>query len=146
MTLYKIGQLAKKANVSERTIDYYTSLGLIKPAMRTPNNYRLYGDETLDRLKRIDELKKEKYSLEEIKRTLDEWDSIAGKEQAVTRKLASLELQMQQLERDVRELAPILHSMKPKQLKKLFRRLTPQSVACIEALFILMNKDQYPFL
>jgi DNA-binding transcriptional MerR regulator len=146
MTLYKIGQLAKKANVSERTIDYYTSLGLIKPAMRTPNNYRLYSDETLDRLKRIDELKKEKYSLEEIKRTLDEWDSIAGKEQAVTRKLASLELQMQQLERDVRELAPILHSMKPKQLKKLFRRLTPQSVACIEALFILMNKDQYPFL
>ena len=65
--LYKIGELAKLADVSPRTIDYYTKLSLIEPEKRSDTNYRLYSDETLTRLKRIESMKNEKYTLEEIK-------------------------------------------------------------------------------
>jgi MerR family copper efflux transcriptional regulator len=43
--LYKIGELAKLADVSSRTIDYYTKLNLIEPEKRSDTNYRLYSDE-----------------------------------------------------------------------------------------------------
>lgn len=69
--LYKIGELSKLSGLSRRTIDYYTGIGLIKPARRTKGNYRLYGVETLQRLERIEYLKKEKYTLDEIRQTLN---------------------------------------------------------------------------
>ncbi|MBJ8192362.1 MerR family transcriptional regulator, partial [Bacillus cereus] len=103
MKLYRIGELAKAAGVSERTIDYYTKLGLITPEERSLKNYRLYNDETLNRLERINQMKQEKYSLEEIRQTLIKWNSVAGEEH-VTDKLTSLEMHMQLLEREVNEL------------------------------------------
>lgn len=63
MTLYRIGELAKAAGISERTIDYYTKLGLITPESRSMKNYRLYSHETLVVLQRINQLKQEKYTL-----------------------------------------------------------------------------------
>lgn len=84
MKLYRIGELAKAAGVSERTIDYYTKLGLITPEERSLKNYRLYNDETLNRLERINQMKQEKYSLEEIRQTLIKWNSVAGKSTSLT--------------------------------------------------------------
>lgn len=60
--LFRIGELAKAAGISERTIDYYTKLGLISPEKRTLKNYRLYSSETLSTLERINQLKQEKYT------------------------------------------------------------------------------------
>lgn len=40
--LLKIGELAGRADVSTRTIDYYTTLGLLELAERTPGNFRFY--------------------------------------------------------------------------------------------------------
>lgn len=51
MILYRIGELAKAAHISERTIDYYTKLGLISPESRSTKNYRLYSHETLVRFR-----------------------------------------------------------------------------------------------
>lgn len=56
--MYRIGELSKLAQISARTIDYYTSIGLIEPAERSAKNYRLYSDETLQRLERIEQMKK----------------------------------------------------------------------------------------
>lgn len=36
MILYRIGELAKAAHISERTIDYYTKLGLISRNLEAP--------------------------------------------------------------------------------------------------------------
>ncbi|NEU25175.1 MerR family transcriptional regulator [Paenibacillus ottowii] len=138
MKLYRIGELAKAAGVSERTIDYYTKLGLIKPEERSLKNYRLYNDETLNRLERINQMKQEKYSLEEIRQTLIKWNSVAGEEH-VTDKLTSLEMHMQRLEREVNELQPLLGQLKPVQARKLLTGLLPQSAACIEALKYLLE-------
>ncbi|APB73423.2 MerR family DNA-binding transcriptional regulator [Paenibacillus peoriae] len=138
MKLYRIGELAKTAGVSERTIDYYTKLGLITPEERSLKNYRLYNDETLNRLERINQMKQEKYSLEEIRQTLIKWNSVAGEEH-VTDKLTSLEMHMQRLEREVNELQPLLGQLKPVQARKLLTGLLPQSAACIEALKYLLE-------
>ncbi|QNV56566.1 HTH-type transcriptional regulator HmrR [Paenibacillus polymyxa E681] len=138
MKLYRIGELAKTAGVSERTIDYYTKLGLITPEERSLKNYRLYNDETLNRLERINQMKQEKYSLEEIRQTLIKWNSVA-REEHVTDKLTSLEMHMQRLEREVNELQPLLGQLKPVQARKLLTGLLPQSAACIEALKYLLE-------
>jgi Predicted transcriptional regulators len=137
--LYRIGELSKLAQVSPRTIDYYTSIGLIAPAQRSAKNYRLYGHETLLRLERIEEMKRAKYSLDEIRSTLESWSKITPEEQ-LTLKLTEIQEHLAKLEREVKELEPVIKQMKPKQARRLYTRLMPQTAACIEALMLLMNK------
>ncbi|WP_223869622.1 MerR family transcriptional regulator [Paenibacillus sabuli] len=140
---YRIGQLAKLADVSPRTIDFYTSIGLLEPCRRSAKNYRLYNDETLTRLKRIEQLKREKYSLDEIKATLDVWSKVTSEEQ-VSKKLTDLQLHLEQLQREVQELEPVIEQLKPQQAKRVVNKLMPQTAACIEALMLLLGKG--PFL
>ncbi|CAH1204454.1 hypothetical protein PAECIP111893_02255 [Paenibacillus plantiphilus] len=138
--LYRIGELAKIADISPRTIDFYTSMGLIEPERRSAKNYRLYSDDTLLRLKRIDQLKKDKYTLDEIRASLKDWRKISAEEE-VSSKLTDLQLQLERLQREVQELEPVINQLKPKQAQKLFKRIVPQSAACVEALMLLMNKS-----
>jgi hypothetical protein len=63
---YKIGDIAQLAGVSRRTIDYYTKLGLLQP-IRSENNYRYYTRHTLARLKIIEALKAQRFTLDEIR-------------------------------------------------------------------------------
>lgn len=137
--LYKIGQLSKLAKTSRRTIDYYTQLGLIHPEKRSDSNYRFYSEETLLRLNRIAQLKSEKLSLDEIKESLDLWDKLPRMEQ-VTERLTALELQLQHLEKEVKELSPILEQLKPSQARNLSQIISPRCAAVIEALLLLLGK------
>ncbi|MCR2803243.1 MerR family transcriptional regulator [Paenibacillus soyae] len=138
--LYRIGELSKLAKISARTIDYYTSLGLVEPAKRSDKNYRLYSHETLLRLQRIEEMKKDKYTLDEIKASLDTWSKITPEEQ-ISLKLTEIQQHLTQLEREVKELEPVIKQLKPRQANRLYTSLTPQTAACIEALMLLMNKS-----
>lgn len=140
--LYRIGELSKAAQISPRTIDYYTSLGLIEPAKRSAKNYRLYSHETLHQLKRIEQMKKDKYSLDEIKDNLESWGKITNEEQ-ISRKLSEIQQHLSKLEREVKELEPVIKQMKPRQANRLYTRLMPQTVACIEALMLLTNKGPF---
>ncbi|MGH3858811.1 MerR family transcriptional regulator [Actinokineospora sp.] len=65
-TLLRIGELATQAGVSTRTIDYYTNLGLIVPAERTPGNYRLYDPTAVEQVNTIRRLEAHGVSLDEI--------------------------------------------------------------------------------
>ncbi|MFF2018190.1 MULTISPECIES: MerR family transcriptional regulator [Bacillales] len=138
MTLYRIGELAKFAGISERTIDYYTKLGLISPESRSMKNYRLYNHETLAALERINQLKHDKYTLEEIKIMMSKWKT-AAPEADVSDKLVELELHMQQLEREVKALEPMISGLKPGQANRALSALLPQGVACIEAIRLLLT-------
>ncbi|BFT70543.1 MULTISPECIES: MerR family transcriptional regulator [Paenibacillus] len=140
--LYKIGELAKLADVSSRTIDYYTKLNLIEPEKRSDTNYRLYSDETLNRLKRIETMKNEKYTLEEIKANLQQWSKVS-QDDTVRDKLTSIQLHLEQLMKEAKELGPIIQQLKPNQLKKLYRILTQPTAACIEALIVLLGKNPF---
>ncbi|HEY0638990.1 MAG TPA: MerR family transcriptional regulator [Pseudonocardiaceae bacterium] len=64
--LLRIGELATRAGVSNRTIDYYTGLGLLTPADRTPGNFRLYAPRDVDRVAAIRQLEAHGVSLDEI--------------------------------------------------------------------------------
>jgi len=135
----RIGELAKLASVSARTIDFYTKIGLIEPVARSAKNYRLYNHETLERLERIEQMKKEKYSLDEIKAVLEQWNKISHDEH-VHRKLTDLQLHLTQLQRQVEELEPVIGKLKPQQARNVYKRLMPQTAACIEALMLLLGK------
>ncbi len=50
---YTISQLAKAAATPTSTLRYYERIGLLKPEDRSQGNYRLYGDESLRRLRFI---------------------------------------------------------------------------------------------
>ena len=62
----KIGEIAKKADVTIRTVRYYHELGLIKPVERTSANYRLYSESAITAIKLIKNLKELGFSLEKI--------------------------------------------------------------------------------
>ncbi|MFD4459768.1 MerR family transcriptional regulator [Nocardia sp. NPDC058480] len=62
----RIGDLANRAEVSTRTVDYYTSLGLLNPAERTTGNFRLYDPADTERIQLIKSLEAQGIPLEEI--------------------------------------------------------------------------------
>lgn len=134
--------MAKLANVSPRTIDFYTSIGLLQPEQRSTGNYRLYNGETLERLERIEQLKKEKYTLDEIKALFARWDKISA-EELVARKLSELQLHMEQLQREAKELQPVIEKLKPQQAKHFTKSLMPHTAACVEALVLLLGKNPF---
>lgn len=67
----KIGELAKKAGLSVRALHHYDAIGLLSPSQRTDGGARLYGQDDLIRLHRIEALKRFGYSLPDIKASLD---------------------------------------------------------------------------
>ncbi|MBY8854044.1 MerR family transcriptional regulator, partial [Saccharothrix sp. MB29] len=62
--LLRIGELAARAGVSIRTVDYYTTLGLIDPAQRTAGGYRLYQPSDVDRIHLVQRLEVQGVPLE----------------------------------------------------------------------------------
>nr|WP_251139550.1 MerR family transcriptional regulator [Exiguobacterium sp. s145] len=63
--MLKIGQVAEATGLSKRTIDYYTSLGLLTTE-RTPAGYRLYTEDVVQHIQKIEYLKTQRLSLQEI--------------------------------------------------------------------------------
>jgi MerR family transcriptional regulator, copper efflux regulator len=64
--LMRIGEVAAAARVSTRTVDYYTSLGLIAAAERTSGNFRLYRPQTVGRIGAVRQLEASGAKLEDI--------------------------------------------------------------------------------
>ncbi len=65
--MYRIGDLAKLADVTVRTIRYYEELGLIEAPNRKDSGQRRYSEKDLIYLKRIIQLKSYGLTLVEIK-------------------------------------------------------------------------------
>jgi DNA-binding transcriptional MerR regulator len=53
MTTYTVGEVARIARISVRTLHHYDEIGLVKPTGRTASGYRLYTDADLDRLQQV---------------------------------------------------------------------------------------------
>ena len=54
--LLRIGEVARRAGVTTRTLRYYQEVGLLSPST-TPGGTRVYSDEDVERLRRILELR-----------------------------------------------------------------------------------------
>lgn len=65
--MIKIGDLAKLAGISPRTVKYYEELGLIEPASRSSGGFRYFTEDDLDRILVIKQLQLLDYPLSQIK-------------------------------------------------------------------------------
>ena len=128
--VYRIGELAHLANISKRTIDYYTSLGLLN-AKRSKGNYRIYPEDALDDLKRIEEYKKIHLPLHEIKGKLEFKNHTKLQNREVEKQLKRLANQMKQLKNDLSMLLPIIQQYKQDPMSK---KLNEEGTALIESL------------
>ncbi|HYL81179.1 MAG TPA: MerR family transcriptional regulator [Candidatus Acidoferrum sp.] len=70
--LMRIGDLAKQAGTTLRTIRYYEQLGLIAPASRTKGGFRLYAEEELRKLRLIKNLQLLNIPLAQVKAFFDQ--------------------------------------------------------------------------
>jgi DNA-binding transcriptional MerR regulator/predicted transcriptional regulator YdeE len=65
---YTIGQFAGLHQVSKKTLRYYKDIGLLEPAGIDPiNGYAFYEDEQCERMRRIQYLRRLRFTLEEIR-------------------------------------------------------------------------------
>jgi len=64
--LYTIGQLAQASDVPTSTVRYYERVGLLRPGTRSEGNYRLYGEEAVERLRFIRAAQATGFTLEDV--------------------------------------------------------------------------------
>ncbi|PLR77548.1 MerR family transcriptional regulator [Bacillus sp. V3-13] len=136
--MYRIGELARRSNVSKRTIDYYTGLGLLQ-AQRSDCNYRIYTEEALNDLKFIEECKKMHLPLEEIKRKLEIKKSKDIRESEVEKHIDDVTSQMKQLHNELSTILPLIEKLEGQQKKKLSNKLSTESTALMQSLLILTS-------
>ncbi|MFC9325217.1 MerR family transcriptional regulator [Kitasatospora sp. NPDC057015] len=71
-TGYSVGQVARAAGVTVRTLHHYDEIGLLSPRGRTASGYRRYQDADLDRLQQVLFYRELGFPLEEIAAILDD--------------------------------------------------------------------------
>lgn len=69
---YTISQLAKAAEIPTTTLRYYERIGLVEPEDRSHGNYRLYGDESLRKLRFIRAAQATGFTLDDVKALLSD--------------------------------------------------------------------------
>ncbi|MGC5020284.1 MerR family transcriptional regulator [Micromonospora sp. DT47] len=69
---YTVGQVAKAARVTVRTLHHYDEIGLLSPSGRTAAGYRRYDDADLERLQHIRYYRELGFPLDEIAAILDD--------------------------------------------------------------------------
>jgi MerR family copper efflux transcriptional regulator len=129
----KIGELAEMANVTKRTVDYYTNLGLLK-AGRSASNYRYYSVGELERLRRIEGYKRENLSLEDIKEILKKDKEAAS---AIEAKGLQLKNKMDGLNEELQEFISLIEKDGKSELL-LKKQISRESMALIQSLLVLL--------
>src|SRR3954470_13903015 len=71
MQTYSIGQLARSVGVPVSTVRYYERTGLLKPEARSGANYRVYSQQSLERLQFIRSAQAVGLSLYDVEKMLD---------------------------------------------------------------------------
>jgi MerR family transcriptional regulator, copper efflux regulator len=134
--MYRIGELAELANVTKRTIDYYTNLGLLK-AERTASNYRYYSQESLEDLRFIEACKKQQRSLQEIKELLARKKQ--EKQPDIVHQANDIANQIHHLKENIEELLPLFENLDEHERKLIIKRLSPESITLIHSLLMLLG-------
>jgi DNA-binding transcriptional MerR regulator len=106
--MFQINELSKHANVSPKTIRYYEDVGLLASPVRASNNYRLYDERDVERLRFIRSARSLDFSIEEIAQvvsTLDRQETPCNHVVELLRKhLSEIETRIQDLEKLKEEL------------------------------------------
>ncbi|WP_289135993.1 MerR family transcriptional regulator [uncultured Brevibacillus sp.] len=99
--MIRVGELAKKTNISKRTLYYYEQIELLKPTLISENGYRYYDENAVLHLQKILLLKSIGYTLEQIKELFQNQNSTKENENWI----ASLNEQIELIEKKKEELS-----------------------------------------
>lgn len=102
--LLKIGELARSAGKTVRTIRLYEELGLLSPARRSSGGFRLYDQEALDRIKLIDSLQRLGFSLPSIKEIVESWKRADSPAQAMVELRSVYDTKLSETQRSIQAL------------------------------------------
>ncbi|MEH0575810.1 MULTISPECIES: MerR family transcriptional regulator [Streptomyces] len=70
-TLCSIGELARRAGLTVKTVRFYSDRGIVTPAERTPAGYRRYGPDAVTRLALVRTLRELGLGLDVIRQVVD---------------------------------------------------------------------------
>lgn len=132
--------MAQAANVSKRTIDYYTQLNLLTPH-RTETNYRYYSEDSFERLKLIEVYKKEKLTLEEIRERFQILDEQSVSITDVSLKIHEIHEELHSIENHLLELKPLFSRLNEDQLTPLKKQMFAQYASLFYILSILLGEN-----
>lgn len=132
--MYRIGELAGEANVSKRTIDYYTQVGLLAP-LRSRSNYRLYDERSVKALKLISHYKELNMSLQDIKVILNEGID----ETKLEKHVHIISELIDHLEHEIKGIKPVIEQLNDKEKEMVVHHITPKSIALAQALLLAFN-------
>ena len=99
-----IGDLAKKLEMSQRTIRYYEEIGLLNSIKRVEAGRRVYTDEDLRRLKLIKRLKIMGMTLSEMQELEAMWTIEKSNDKVLGRLLELMGNQLRRLEDRIADL------------------------------------------
>jgi len=131
---YTIKQLSELAGVSVRTLHYYDSVGVLKPAGRSPAGYRYYGPEELLRLQQVLLYRELDMPLEKISTILDAPDFDMPR--ALAEHRDRLEAQARRLERLIGTIDRTLEGLQGGRMladEELYEGFAADEVASIKA-------------
>jgi DNA-binding transcriptional MerR regulator len=111
MAKFTIGKLAKECGVNIDTIRYYEGLGLLPSEGRTEAGYRIYNDDSINRLKFIRKTQHLDFTLEEIKKLLELRVSGKGKCADIRKQAEDKIKKIKKKEKELGEIKTALRSL-----------------------------------
>lgn len=132
---YRIGELAQIAQVTKRTVDYYTNLGLLAP-VRSCSNYRYYDEHALKRLQLIILCKQQRLALSDIKSRLDE--QFPSQKEA-SDELVHLTSDIDRMNEHMDRILVRCKQLEPEQREKLKEQLTPEKMTAVQSFLLLLS-------
>jgi MerR family mercuric resistance operon transcriptional regulator len=107
---FTISELAKAAVTPTTTLRYYERIGLLHPEGRSQGNYRLYGDESLRKVKFIRAAQAIGFTLDDVKSLLAAPDSSAASCREVQALIDKRLEEVAQRLKDLRHVQQVLKS------------------------------------
>jgi DNA-binding transcriptional MerR regulator len=106
--MLKIGEVSKRSGIGVEALRFYEKSGLLDRPSRTYSGYRVYGEDVLERLAFIKQAQALGFSLDEIRRIVD--DARKGQSpcdevrEIVRRRMEELDERLRELQRHRKEL------------------------------------------
>jgi len=109
-----IGQAAEQSGVSAKMIRHYEAIGLLRPAARSSNTYRQYGEQDVHELRFIGRSRSLGFSMKEIAELLSLWRDrerpSADVRRIAARHLCDLEAKLAEMQAMVKTLRKLIHA------------------------------------
>lgn len=134
---YTISQLAKAAGVPTTTVRYYERIGLVQPDDRTNGNYRLYSDQSLNKMKFVRAAQAIGFTLDDIKTLLASPD---GSTVSCRQVQTLIEERLAEVAQRLKDLRHVQHVLK----SALEMCRTTQHADCCHVIETLRSKSRGP--